>query len=86
DALEVLDTALVPVLRELVLDRYGDYVVSETTRAGALRTEIRTTSGPDLAKESRLLPFCLVSIVPRLYHQETKNLLVSYSPKKLGFF
>ncbi|MGW3060645.1 hypothetical protein ACWC98_32595 [Streptomyces goshikiensis] len=27
DALEVLDTALVPVLRELVLDRYGDYVV-----------------------------------------------------------
>ncbi|MFF9607629.1 hypothetical protein ACF1GY_36110 [Streptomyces sp. NPDC014684] len=27
DALEVLDTALVPVLREMVLDRYGDYVV-----------------------------------------------------------
>jgi hypothetical protein len=22
----------------------------------------------------------------RLYHQQTKNLLVSYSPKKLGFF
>ncbi|MFF7954103.1 hypothetical protein [Streptomyces griseorubiginosus] len=27
DVLEVLDTALVPVLREMVLDRYGDYVV-----------------------------------------------------------
>lgn len=27
DALEVLDTALVPVLREMALDRYGDYVV-----------------------------------------------------------
>ncbi|MEV6806536.1 hypothetical protein [Streptomyces sp. NPDC051132] len=27
DALEILDTALVPVLREMMLDRYGDYVV-----------------------------------------------------------
>ncbi|MYV43009.1 hypothetical protein GT030_30130 [Streptomyces sp. SID1328] len=27
DGLEVLDTALVPVLREMVLDRYGDYCV-----------------------------------------------------------
>ncbi|MGW9375943.1 hypothetical protein ACWGVR_38705 [Streptomyces xanthophaeus] len=27
DALEVLDTALIPVLRDMVLDRYGDYVV-----------------------------------------------------------
>ena len=27
DALEVLDTALVPVLREMVMDRYGDYCV-----------------------------------------------------------
>ncbi|WP_333741182.1 hypothetical protein [Streptomyces sp. IBSBF 2806] len=27
DALEVLDTALVPVLREMVLDWHGDYVV-----------------------------------------------------------
>ncbi|MDX2915990.1 hypothetical protein [Streptomyces griseiscabiei] len=27
DVLEVLDTGLVPVLREMVLDRYGDYVV-----------------------------------------------------------
>ncbi|MFF0386848.1 hypothetical protein [Streptomyces sp. NPDC004286] len=27
DGLEVLDIALVPVLREMVLDRYGDYVV-----------------------------------------------------------
>ncbi|MBB5105604.1 hypothetical protein FHS40_004699 [Streptomyces spectabilis] len=24
--------------------------------------------------------------VQLLYHQQTKNLLVSYSPKKLGFF
>ncbi|MFJ3594539.1 hypothetical protein ACPXCP_34305 [Streptomyces sp. DT20] len=27
DVLEVLDTALVPVLREMVIDRYADYVV-----------------------------------------------------------
>ncbi|MGW5679316.1 hypothetical protein ACWEV4_30265 [Streptomyces sp. NPDC003860] len=27
DALDVLDTALAPALREMVLDRYGDYVV-----------------------------------------------------------
>jgi hypothetical protein len=27
DALEVLDTALVPVLQEMLLDRYGDYYV-----------------------------------------------------------
>ncbi|MFH8581747.1 hypothetical protein [Streptomyces zaomyceticus] len=27
DALEILDTALLPVLRDMVLDRYGDYVV-----------------------------------------------------------
>ncbi|WP_327259858.1 hypothetical protein [Streptomyces sp. NBC_01240] len=27
EALEVLDTALVPVLRDMVMDRYGDYVV-----------------------------------------------------------
>ncbi|MFD9283604.1 hypothetical protein ACFWD7_41260 [Streptomyces mirabilis] len=27
DALEVLDTALIPVLRETVMDRYGDYCV-----------------------------------------------------------
>lgn len=27
DALEVLDTGLVPVLRDMVMDRYGDYCV-----------------------------------------------------------
>ncbi|MGA4862194.1 hypothetical protein ACPB9J_06120 [Streptomyces lavendulocolor] len=27
DALEVMDTALVPVLRDMVIDRYGDYCV-----------------------------------------------------------
>lgn len=27
DTLEVLDTALLPVLNDMVLDRYGDYVV-----------------------------------------------------------
>ncbi|MEV0695563.1 hypothetical protein [Streptomyces sp. NPDC050388] len=27
DALEVLDTALLPVLRDMVMDRYGDYCV-----------------------------------------------------------
>ncbi|MFE0184452.1 hypothetical protein [Streptomyces olivaceus] len=28
----------------------------------------------------------LVNGLHRLYHQQTKNPLVSYSPKKLGFF
>ncbi|WP_369384071.1 hypothetical protein [Streptomyces sp. cg36] len=27
EALEVLDTGLIPVLRDMVLDRYGDYIV-----------------------------------------------------------
>ncbi|MEV7959474.1 hypothetical protein [Streptomyces sp. NPDC088141] len=31
-------------------------------------------------------PFVLVRGVRPPYHQQTKNLLVSYSPKKLGFF
>jgi len=30
--------------------------------------------------------FSQVSSRSGLYHQQTKNLLVSYSPKKLGFF
>ncbi|WP_445525948.1 hypothetical protein [Streptomyces cyslabdanicus] len=30
--------------------------------------------------------FVLVRAVHMVYHQQTKNLLVSYSPKKLGFF
>ncbi|MFJ9597941.1 hypothetical protein ACIRS3_34995 [Streptomyces virginiae] len=35
DALEVLDTALVPVLRDMVLDRYGDYCVIFDANANA---------------------------------------------------
>ncbi|CAL9637815.1 hypothetical protein SUDANB120_06254 (plasmid) [Streptomyces sp. enrichment culture] len=34
DALEVLDTALVPVLRDMVIDRFGDYVVRRRPRPG----------------------------------------------------
>ncbi|GHF01375.1 hypothetical protein [Streptomyces griseoluteus] len=46
----------------------------------------RTIPGPAAPPQSRRALFVLVSDVVPLYHQETKNLLVSYSPKKLGFF
>ncbi|MER6350107.1 hypothetical protein ACWC10_36830 [Streptomyces sp. NPDC001595] len=36
DALEVLDTALVPVLPDMVMDRYGDYVVIFDTDTDAV--------------------------------------------------
>ncbi|GLP64174.1 hypothetical protein TUSST3_07940 [Streptomyces sp. TUS-ST3] len=48
--------------------------------------KIRTTCGPAPANLSPTLSFTLVKAVRMLYHQQTKNLLVSYSPKKLGFF
>ncbi|MEU9177572.1 hypothetical protein AB0C90_12075 [Streptomyces sp. NPDC048550] len=32
------------------------------------------------------LRFTWSAWVYKLYHQQTKNMLVSYSPKKLGFF
>ncbi|GLV95091.1 hypothetical protein Slala04_65440 [Streptomyces lavendulae subsp. lavendulae] len=50
------------------------------------RTKIRTIPGPAPAREPHQLSFPLVRWVQSLYHQETKNLLVSYSPKRLGFF
>ncbi len=49
-------------------------------------TKIWTIRGPASVQPSIWLPFVLVSDLRGLYHQQTKNLLVSYSPKKLGFF
>ncbi|CUW33297.1 hypothetical protein [Streptomyces reticuli] len=43
DALEVLDTALIPVLQEMVLDRYGDYCVIFDTDTDAV--PVFTTHG-----------------------------------------
>ncbi|WP_267881729.1 MULTISPECIES: hypothetical protein [unclassified Streptomyces] len=42
--------------------------------------------GPAMRTLPSLMPFHLVSAMQDVYHQQTKNLLVSYSPKKLGFF
>ncbi|MFJ1550801.1 hypothetical protein [Streptomyces sp. NPDC088246] len=47
---------------------------------------IRTILGPATPPKSRRALFALASDALPLYHQQTKNLLVSYSPKKLGFF
>ncbi|MFF1844037.1 hypothetical protein ACFVW9_20115 [Streptomyces sp. NPDC058217] len=54
-------------------DRIVDLADPDHSRAG----------DPTRAKEA---PFAQVSAVLPLYHQQTKNLLVSYSPKKLGLF
>ncbi|MEU3408940.1 hypothetical protein ABZ766_34030 [Streptomyces sp. NPDC006670] len=43
DVLEVLDTALIPVLGEMVLDRYGDYI--GVLDAGTDTVPVFTTSG-----------------------------------------
>ncbi|WP_328666386.1 hypothetical protein OG905_05015 [Streptomyces sp. NBC_00322] len=48
--------------------------------------KIRTIRGPSPLLGPQHPPFPLVNGVSSLYHQQTKNLLVSYSPKKPGFF
>ncbi len=53
---------------------------------GTARTKTRTNSGPAPTREPRLLPFPRSARLQLLYHQQTKNILCSYSPKKLGFF
>ncbi len=50
------------------------------------RPVIRTSTGPAQCP-ARSQPFpCRPEGLHMVYHQQTKNLLVSYSPKKLGFF
>ena len=49
-------------------------------------TKIRTIRGPEPANSPTDGTFIQVRRMQRLYHQQTKNLLVAYSPKKLGFF
>ncbi|MFF1605297.1 hypothetical protein ACFVYV_49500 [Streptomyces mirabilis] len=53
---------------------------------GTASVKIRTIPGPAILPKPRRALFALVSDALPLYHQQTKNLLVSYSPKKLGFF
>ncbi|MFJ3334367.1 hypothetical protein [Streptomyces sp. NPDC086766] len=48
--------------------------------------KIRTIPGPRSAHVPPHGTFALVRAERTVYHQQTKNLLVSYSPKKLGFF
>ncbi|MEU9994026.1 hypothetical protein [Streptomyces sp. NPDC050848] len=56
------------------------------TWVGARRTKIRTISGLALPEGRANYRFTWSAWVQLLYHQQTKNLPVSYSPKKLGFF
>jgi hypothetical protein len=58
---------------------------AESTSRDAL-IKIRTIPGPANRSGRREEPFTLLSDVSRVCRQQTKNLLVSYSPKKLGFF
>ncbi|MGW4735415.1 hypothetical protein ACWEQC_40795 [Streptomyces shenzhenensis] len=51
-----------------------------------LRVKIRAIPGSAVPARSPRLPYSQFSELLALYHQQTKNLLVSYSPKKLGFF
>ncbi|MGW2899607.1 transposase [Streptomyces sp. NPDC001212] len=59
--------------------------------AGALTSDgclcrPRTIPGPADVRRAAHRTFSLVTSMSTMYHQQTKNLLVSYSPKKLGFF
>ncbi|MEV0504569.1 hypothetical protein AB0I84_44255 [Streptomyces spectabilis] len=67
------------------------YRVNPTAYLRALRPrqstfKIRTILGPPSANSPTNYAFTLVEGMQWLYSQQTKNLLVSYSPKKLGFF
>jgi len=53
---------------------------------GSPPLKIRTSPGPVSRFPLRLRLIPLVNGLPTMYHQQTKSLLVSYSPKKLGFF
>jgi hypothetical protein len=53
---------------------------------GSASVKIRAISGPAVPPKPRQALFALVSDALPLYRQQTKNLLVSYSPKRLGFF
>ncbi|MFB6944093.1 hypothetical protein ACFCZY_24425 [Streptomyces sp. NPDC056237] len=50
------------------------------------RREIRTIPGPRSAQAPPHGTFALVRARRAVYHQQMKDPLVSYSPKKLGFF
>jgi hypothetical protein len=56
------------------------------TVRGTVSVKIRTIPGPATLSKPRRALFALVSDALPLYHQQTKNLLVSYSAQKLGFF
>ncbi|MGY3677835.1 hypothetical protein ACVWXU_001458 [Streptomyces sp. TE33382] len=53
---------------------------------GSRRVKIRTILGPDHHCLPRSKVFSLVKAMLFVHHQQTKSLLVSYSPKRLGFF
>lgn len=78
-----------PHTRRSALEGLGAGGCGQSNRAAALRSasaKIRTIPGPAVPATSPPLPYPQVSELLALYHQQTKNLLVSYSPKKLGFF
>jgi hypothetical protein len=53
---------------------------------GTASVKIRTIPGPAILSKPRRALFALVSDALPVYHQQTKNILCSYSPQKLGFF
>jgi hypothetical protein len=48
-------------------------------------TKIRAIRGPPSRPSHQRYPLSQVDGVSDVYHQQTKNVLCSYSPKKLGF-
>ena len=64
----------------------GLTAASESRPADGPPPKIRTIHGPTPPLTPQDLLFPQVNEVYSLYHQQTKNLLVSYSAKKLGFF
>ncbi|MDX3612187.1 hypothetical protein [Streptomyces europaeiscabiei] len=61
-------------------------LVDSRHHAGAEATiKIRTMPGPTSAAHPPWSASPLVRDTLTAHHQQTKNLLVSYSPKKLGF-
>lgn len=62
------------------------WFVDSRHHAGAEETiKIRTMPGPTSAAHLPCPASPLVRDMLTAYHQQTKNLLVSYSPRKLGF-
>jgi hypothetical protein len=66
--------------------RRPDLSALRGTRFHRVLTKIRTSHGPARRQRTAYSPCVRLRAMKPLYHQQTMNLLVSYAPKKLGFF